>query len=420
MSYSKTLLSVMLAAVLSACSSGSDTPPLNTGNNNPGDTTPPPPPPPPTTLTGVFADSVIEGIGYRTDTQEGVTNENGEFEYVEGETVTFFLGDVELPPVAGGEIVTPLEVFDTEDITDRRVINLARLLQSLDQDGNPDNGLDLEGASTGAIGFALDFDVPVETFEANVNVINLVSAAGRTLVSEADALAHLRQLSIVGSWHLFDAGWDVNPQDFDSNTLVFMADGTYMSAEGTEAVDSDPGVPGIEYGTYTWNPLTSMIEVDVLFDTNSTWGLSDFSDTLTRQGSTLAFPTNDEDPEAEEDQFFVLDRTEDPENPLVGGWKAELGDDSGTVIVFVFTGNEYSHAEIQPEGPAGIPLDQVGAEFGTYTWNSVTGDFFPIPLLDRNGDWGPSDVGQSTAVVTGDTMVFTAEDGQVLTLSRVK
>lgn len=419
MSHSKTLLSLMLATALCACSSGGSDPPVNPGNENPGGNEPPPPPPP-QTLKGVFADSVVAGIGYRTDTQEGVTNENGEFDYVEGETVTFFVGDIELPPVAGGEIVTPLDVFATQDFTDRRVVNLARLLQSLDKDGNPDNGLDLDGASTGAIGFALDFDVPTETFEANINVINLVSAAGRTLVSAADALGHLRQLSIVGSWHLFDDGWYAEPKDFDSNTLVFMADGTYMSAEGTEAAASDPGVPGIEYGTYTWNPLSSTIEVEVLFDTNKTWGLSDFSNTLTRQGNTLAFPTNDLDPEEEEDQFFVLERTENPENPLVGGWKAEPDGDVSPLIVLVLTGTEYSYAEIQPEGPAGIALNELGAEFGTYTWNSVTGEFFPIPLLDRNGDWGPSHTGHTTVVVTGDTLVFTAQDGQALTFSRVK
>jgi hypothetical protein len=418
MSERKCLLAIVLAAALAACSSGGDgTPPPvgdpgsnDNSNNNP-------PPPAPATTTGVFADSPVAGIAYQTATQEGVTNADGEFEYVAGETVTFSIGNVELPAVAAGEIVTPLDVFATENFNDRRVVNLARLLQSLDQDRNPDNGLDIAAASAGAVGFVLDFDVPVETFATNVNVINLVSAAGGTLVSAADAVAHLQQLSIVGAWHLFDAGWDTEPQDYDSNTLVFMADGTYMNADGVEAVEGDPGVPGIEYGTYRWDPLTSRIEVDVQFDTNNTWGLSHFDLPLTRLGSTLSFPTPDPDPE--QDQFFAYERAADQDNALVGGWKAEI-EEPGTVIVMVFNGNEYSHAEFQPEGPAGISLSEVGAEFGTYVWNPATGNLLSTPLLDRNGDWGPSHAGQTTAVVTGDTLVFTAQDGQALTLTRVK
>lgn len=406
----KSLLAVVLAAALAACSNGGDT---NTAASDSGDNNPPAP----ATTTGVFADSPVAGIGYRTPTQEGVTNVDGEFEYVVGETVTFSIGDVELPAVAAGEIVTPLDVFATEDFNDRRVVNLARLLQSLDQDRNPNNGLDIAAASAGAVGFVLDFDVPVEEFAANVNVINLVSAAGGTLVSAADAIAHLQQLSIVGAWHMFDEGWDTEPQDYDSNTLVFMADGTYMNADGVESVEGDSGVPGIEYGTYTWNPLTSRIEVEVQFDTNNTWGLSHFDLPLTRLGSTLSFPTPDPDPE--QDQFFAYERAADTDNALVGGWKAEI-EEPGSVIVMVFNGNEYSYAEFQPEGPAGIPLSEVGAEFGTYVWNPVTGNLLSTPLLDRNGEWGPSHMGQTTAAVTGDTLVLTTQDGQALTLTRVK
>jgi hypothetical protein len=41
--------------------------------------------------TGVFVDSPVQGMNYRTTTQSGTTNAQGEFGYVSGENVTFSL-----------------------------------------------------------------------------------------------------------------------------------------------------------------------------------------------------------------------------------------------------------------------------------------------------------------------------------------
>jgi len=46
-------------------------------------------------LTGTFVDSPVINIGYRTATQNGNTNSRGEFRYLAGERVTFFIGDLE-------------------------------------------------------------------------------------------------------------------------------------------------------------------------------------------------------------------------------------------------------------------------------------------------------------------------------------
>jgi len=68
------------------------------------------------TSTGVFVDSPVINIGYRTETQNGVTNSRGEFKYFPGETVTFFIGDLEFPSVLADERVTPLDMADTDDV----------------------------------------------------------------------------------------------------------------------------------------------------------------------------------------------------------------------------------------------------------------------------------------------------------------
>ncbi|MGB2155318.1 MAG: hypothetical protein ACPHVT_07570, partial [Porticoccaceae bacterium] len=81
------------------------------------------------TLAGVFIDSPVINIGYRTATQNGNTNARGEFTYLAGETVTFFIGDMEFPPVLAAEVVTPLDMADTDDVAHHMVVNIIRLLQ---------------------------------------------------------------------------------------------------------------------------------------------------------------------------------------------------------------------------------------------------------------------------------------------------
>ena len=57
---------------------------------------------------GTFVDSAVEGIHYATATQSGSTNSDGEYNFLANETVTFSIGDLDLPLVAATGVVTPL------------------------------------------------------------------------------------------------------------------------------------------------------------------------------------------------------------------------------------------------------------------------------------------------------------------------
>ena len=92
-------------------------------------------------LVGVFSDSPVGGINFSTPTISGVTDADGSFRYRDGETVIFSIGNLALPAVLASEMVTPLDMGIEPDINDPSVVNIARLLQSLDEDGNPDNGI---------------------------------------------------------------------------------------------------------------------------------------------------------------------------------------------------------------------------------------------------------------------------------------
>jgi len=182
-------LPIVLALTVSACGGGSsndsatdtDTTPVNSVDQTGSvDQTDSGAQAQDTLLTGRFVDSAVAGLQFDTATQSGTTDADGTFTYAAGEEVTFSIGDITLPAVAGADVITPLDVFGTDNIGDVSVMNLARLLQTLDVDGNADNGIVLgDDAAASATGLTLDFASP--TFDASV--LNLVANSGSTQTS---------------------------------------------------------------------------------------------------------------------------------------------------------------------------------------------------------------------------------------------
>ncbi len=87
---------------------------------------------------------------------------------------------------------------------------------------------------------------------------------------------------IVGAWLLGDATLP------DSSVMVvFFPNGTYMLADDRGTVD--PGSPGMERGTYTWNPSTGAFAATAVTDTNGTRGFSHLASpaTIGITGNTL-------------------------------------------------------------------------------------------------------------------------------------
>lgn len=102
-----------------------------------------------TTTTGVstatFIDSPVTGLEFESATQSGVTDDNGNFIYKEGESVTFHIGSLYLgsaKPKNG--VITPLGLIGTTDVNDPKVINILHVLQTLDSDHNASNGITID------------------------------------------------------------------------------------------------------------------------------------------------------------------------------------------------------------------------------------------------------------------------------------
>lgn len=93
------------------------------------------PPPEPVVLasSGRFIDAPVEGLRYVSGALSGTTGPNGGFLYQEGSQVRFYLGTIALgTPAPGKPLMTPLDLVEDGTLDTPAVINIARLLQSLD------------------------------------------------------------------------------------------------------------------------------------------------------------------------------------------------------------------------------------------------------------------------------------------------
>lgn len=127
-------------------------------------------------LQGRFVDSEVEGVEYETETQSGVTGENGEFSYRAGETIIFFIGGIILGEAEAEPVMTPVDLVEgATDQFDDVVTNIARFLQTLDDDDDPDNGIRItEEVRNAAIDISIDFNVTIVEFEENPDVQDAV------------------------------------------------------------------------------------------------------------------------------------------------------------------------------------------------------------------------------------------------------
>jgi hypothetical protein len=152
-------------------------------------------------LEGLFIDSAVSGLSYETSTQSGVTDGKGTFSYQDGETVSFSVGGIPLGSAFGKSQLSPFEIATgAVDPLDFRVINVARFLQSLDDDGVPENGITITGnVKNHLTGRTIDFSLPTADFADNSEVKDIfldLNDAGafsrpRTLITGNTALKHL-------------------------------------------------------------------------------------------------------------------------------------------------------------------------------------------------------------------------------------
>jgi hypothetical protein len=98
--------------------------------------------------TGHLIDAPVQGVTYQTPTHSGTTDNGGSFEYFDGEIVEFYLGNVFVGEARAEQRVTPMDIIGVSNTDHSSVVNMAKLLQSFDEDGEPNGGIDIT-SSTG-------------------------------------------------------------------------------------------------------------------------------------------------------------------------------------------------------------------------------------------------------------------------------
>lgn len=139
----------------------------------------------PAILKGRLVAPPVSGLDYRTATQRGITNGNGEFRYQQGERVTFFIGDVHLPTASAGRAVT---LYDM-GISLHEAINAARLLQSLAKEHN--GTLTIPASVARWAKGAINFNVDPIAFAQQPVVASMVNHLGCQLIDAKTAAALL-------------------------------------------------------------------------------------------------------------------------------------------------------------------------------------------------------------------------------------
>lgn len=118
---------------------------------------------------GYFIDSPVKGLLYETTTtQAGSTDNAGKFLFADGEVITFKLGDTILGEYVGEFIITPVDLDPSQSSEGNTAVNMVRLLLALDEDGNPENGIEISEASHNAFkGVQFNLNVETELFESS-------------------------------------------------------------------------------------------------------------------------------------------------------------------------------------------------------------------------------------------------------------
>jgi YD repeat-containing protein len=183
------------------------------------------------TQIGYLIDNAVSGVSYATPSHQGETADDGSFTYESGEVVRFSVGDTLLGEVPGQARVTPFDLAGTTPLTGtarlndvihsendpfHTVINLAVFLQSMDSDGNPENGIEITAEVRALLsGVRLDLHQPWTSFQRDFALRQIMGRANSEAVF---ASAHGTRHPAVALGHLYRAV-EIDPELFGLSRL---------------------------------------------------------------------------------------------------------------------------------------------------------------------------------------------------------
>ncbi|GDX61516.1 MAG: adhesin [Nitrosospira sp.] len=415
--------------------------------------------------TGRLIDAGVGGVSYITSSKiEGITDEKGTYNYNHGDMVEFKLGSLSIGKVTAAAIVTPIDLAGESIV---RLENLLVLLQSLDGDGNPENGIIIPINVAAAVDASINLDSDPAIFISSdaLQVIRRITGIVGTIKSRLEARNHFLSQSM----NLLSADVWVKYDDKTAVMIRTSADkgGEYLQGEATpdDVCDANRvcgtkvSTAGVEYGIATISEFDTRgfnIIGKPIIDTNLKAGLSHPQTTsrirtdgvelivteivtIPRErkqnsifselfhisgtgGGTLQVAAN-KGPlktKIKESRFSGIDN--DPES-IVGGWVQD------TTILKTPTYLFFPNGKFMLVDPIGDPernghksCGNPGVEFATYT-HDVSSKFLGIKgfTYDTNGCAGFSGIDEATLQFSenGNAVALKTKKGTLITLHRI-
>jgi para-nitrobenzyl esterase len=142
------------------------------------------------TQTGTFVDSPVAGLNVQGSVHGArSTDAQGRFAYQAGETLTFSIGNLTLGSASGAATLTPLSITSgATAASDQRVANKLILLQTLDADGDLNNGIQITDAIRSVVSAqaaSINFDQSSTTFRASLAPL-LAALNGANVFTDLD------------------------------------------------------------------------------------------------------------------------------------------------------------------------------------------------------------------------------------------
>ena len=241
------------------------------------------------TDVGVFVDAPVEGLTYESEGIKGTTDSFGKFLYPNGKTITFSIDGVNLPAVQGASFLTPVDLVGASSPDSPEAVSIARFLQTIDSDGNPDNGIRIDKSKL-KTGAAAPSNWNSDSLASLVTPAALAAApteeTARThMKSQIATLSGLPRMSLVGRYST--GGTTVNTTDGSSSrtTRLFAEIISFHKLSKSAFITIDEPL--------TNNPTSfARISLSALPTTGMKTKSDDNNETVSTQNLTLGTPVN--------------------------------------------------------------------------------------------------------------------------------
>lgn len=389
---------------------------------------------------GKFIDSAVGGITYTSGSQTGKTDSDGTFKYEDGKSVTFKVGDIVIGTVDGKAFITPVQlVSGATDQTDPGVTNIVRFLMTIDDNNNPDDGIQITPSiSAAAIGKTIDFNQSIADFEGDSNVLGVVNtlttastSGAKSLVSSSDAQNHLSDSLFTLLSRSYSGTWKNNAGSVD---------GTWTFTVGPDGTVTGTGYNNFDQSKFAINGSMSTSGT-MSVSSSGTAGSSTWSGSIDVTSGQMTGSWNDTTTAGAEGQGTFIGSS--LAGTYSGTWQNDAGTNDGTWSLTVahdgtvtgtshnnfdnsdssVTGSISTNGTITASGTVGSSTwaGTIDTSTGkmTGTWNDTAlsgtegqGSFIGYIVSARTGNYSGTWVNES-ATVTGTVTLTVAPDGTV-------